>query len=191
MKKTTVFVSSCIAGLSLLMAGCSNKASYDGYEKVPLSASWSYNYGSVEELTKSGDIVAIVKITDSKSEPYGGMQFTIYDAEIKQLICGNDEKKIKIYMTGGVDENEKKIYEIEDDPLMQINDEFLIFATQNKDGTYTILSGSQGRFEIKDDRVYSLNESNVQVKKASVGSNIKVNGKDKDKFISDVKSYAS
>lgn len=191
MKKTTVFAISCIAGVSLFITGCSNKASYEGYEKIPMSASWTYNYGSVEALSKSSDIVAVVKITGSKSEPYGGLLFTNFDAEVKQLISGNDEKNIKIHMTGGIDEAEKVIYEIEDDPLMQTNDEFLIFARKNDDGTYTILSGPQGRFEIKDDRVYSLNESNAQVKKANVGSNIKVNGMDKEEFFSSVKEYTA
>ena len=83
----------------------------------------------------------------------------------------------------------KKIYELDDDPLMQINDEYLIFANKNSDGTYTTLSGSQGRFEIEGNRVYSLNKSNAQVKKANVGSNIKVSGEDKETFIKSIRAY--
>lgn len=156
-----------------------------------MSESWSYNYGSVEELSKSSDIIALVKIIGSESAPLNGMNFTIFDAKVEQLIAGADEEKIKIYMTGGIDDAQKKIYELDDDPLMHINDEFLIFARQNQDGTYTILSGPQGRFEIKDERVYSLNESNAQVKKANIGSNIKVSGENKEEFFKAVKAYKS
>lgn len=191
MKKMTITTISCIACLSILMTGCAKKTSYDDYEKISMSASWSYNYGNVEELFKSSDIIALVKITGLESAPLNGMNFTIFDAKVEQLIAGADEEKIKIYMTGGIDDAQKKIYELDDDPLMQINDEFLIFAHQNQDGTYTILSGPQGRFEIKDNRVYSLNESNDQVKKADVGSNIKVSGENKEEFFKAVKAYKS
>ena len=114
---------------------------------------------------------------------------TTFDAQVKQLICGNDEKEIKITMTDGIDKTEKKIYELDDDPLMQINDEYLIFANKNSDGTYTTLSGSQGRFEIEGNCVYILNKSNAQVKKANVGSNIKVSGEDKETFIKSIRAY--
>ena len=122
--------------MSILMTGCSKKASYDDYEKVSMTASWTYNYGSVEELSKASDIVAVVKITDSECKKISDIPLTTFDAQVKQLICGNDEKEIKITMTGGIDKTEKKIYELDDDPLMQINDEYLIFANKNSDGTY-------------------------------------------------------
>lgn len=175
--------------MSILMTGCSKKASYDDYEKVSMTASWTYNYGSVEELSKASDIVAVVKITDSECKKISDIPLTTFDAQVKQLICGNDEKEIKITMTGGIDKTEKKIYELDDDPLMQINDEYLIFSNKNSDGTYTTLSGSQGRFEIEGNSVYSLNKSNAQVKKANVGSNIKVSGEDKETFIKSIRAY--
>lgn len=189
MKKIAA-VLSCIIGLILLMTGCQSKSPYDDYEKITMNASWSYNYGSVEELSKSGDIAAVVKITGAESELLNGIRFTTYDAQIEELVAGTNEDSIKIVMTGGIDDTEKKIYELADDPLMKLNDEFLIFAKQNQDGTYTILSGPQGRFEIKNNHVYSLNESNAQVKKANVGSNIKVNGENKDEFFKAVRKYA-
>lgn len=193
-KKNTLIISLCVIILSSLLFACSGKkVNANEYEKVPLSASWEYNYESVEEMAHSCDIIAIVKITGSdidNSYSAYNVLLTVYNAEVKQLIYGKSEDKIKIVMTGGIDEAAKKIYEVADDPLMNKDDEFLIFAQQNEDGTYTILSGSQGRFQIVNGKVYSLNISNQQVQAYNSGSNIRIDGEDKDEFISKVKAYA-
>lgn len=178
-------------GLSLLMTGCSKKTSMENYEKVSMSASWAYGYGSIEEMTQSSDIVAIIKVTDSECEPKNGIHFTNYTAQVKQLICGNDEKEIKLHMTGGVDDDEKKIYELNDDPLMQIGDEFLIFARKNQDKTYTILTGTQGRYIIKDDCVYPLNDHTVTVKSIKERAKVTANGENIEDFVELVKSYTA
>lgn len=188
MKKITSTAIASFMGLSLLMTGCSGKTATDKYEKVIMHASWSYGYGSIEEMAKTGDIVAIVKITGTESRPDSGINFTNYTADVKQLIRGNDEKEIKIHMTGGIDEEQKVIYELGDDPLMQIGDEFLIFARKNQDGTYTILSGPQGRYEIKDNRVYPLNSSTVTVKSPKQRSEITIDGETTEEFIEFVQS---
>lgn len=163
---------------------------YNGYEKVSLSASWAYNYGSVQELAKSCDLAAYVTIKDMKPDNrYSsyGITTTIYTAEISESIYGEQKGDIQIIMTGGIRDSEKKIYEVTDDPLMQINDEYFIFAKKNEDGTYTILSGSQGRFEIVDETVYSLNVCNDQVKKSNLDSNIKIDGQSKEEFYTQIK----
>lgn len=192
-KKRVWAIVLCFFILSSLLFGCSNKkANTNEYEKVALSVSWEYNYGSVEEMAQTCDLIAIVRITGSNIDnAYSNYNvlLTVYSAEIKQLIYGKSEENIKIVMTGGVDETTKKIYEIVDDPLMNNNDEFLIFAQQNEDGTYTILSGTQGRFVIENEKVYSLNVSNEQVQTFNLNSNIRVDGEDKDEFISKVKAY--
>lgn len=191
MKKITATAIASIMGLSLLMTGCSKKTSMEDYEKVFMSASWSYGYGSIEEMTKASDIVAIIKVTGAESKPDSGILYTTYTAQVKQLVCGNDEKEIKVYMTGGVDDTEKKIYEFHDDPLMKIGDEFLIFARKNSNGTYTILTGSQGRYSVKDNCVYPLNDRTVTVKSAKEKSKITTNGENIEDFVEFVKSYSA
>ena len=57
----------------------------------------------------------------------------------------------------------------------------------NEDGTYTILSGPQGRFEIIDNMVYSLNVSNEQVAKYNLDSNITISKQSKDDFYAQIK----
>ncbi len=188
MKKITSTVIASFIGLSLLMTGCSSKTDSEQYQKVTMFASWSYGYASIEEMAKTSDIVAIVKITGTESKPDSGIHFTNYIADVKQLIRGNDEKEITIYMTGGIDEEQKVIYELGDDPLMQIGDEFLIFARKNQDGTYTILSGPQGRYEVKDNCVYPLNDSTVLVKSLKQRSEITADGEPIEEFIEFVQS---
>lgn len=56
---------------------------------------------------------------------------------------------------------------------MNKGDEFFIFATANDNGTYTIMSGPQGRFEIKDGQVYSLNAGNEQGSKEEFYKQVK------------------
>jgi len=194
--KKTIKVILCFSLIAVVFAleACSNQkaADYNQYEKIPLSASWSYNYESVRELTNSCDLAAYIKITGMEtSDKYKeyGVDLTIYTAEIQESLFGKKDGTIRIMMTGKIDDKEKKIYEIVDDPLMNLNDEFFVFAESNEDGTYTILSGPQGRFEIIDNMVYSLNVSNEQVAKNNFGSNITVNKQPKDEFYGEIKEY--
>lgn len=60
-----------------------------------------------------------------------------------------------IYMTGGID-SEGYSLQMEEDPLMKSNEEFLLFARENDDGTFTILGGPQGRFIYDNGRLTSL-----------------------------------
>lgn len=189
--KQSVAIIAGITGLSLLMTGCSKKTSMEDFEKVSMSASWAYGYGSIKEMTQSSDIVAIIKVTGAESMLNSGIHFTNYTARVKQLICGNDEKEIKVHMTGGVDDTNKKIYELNDDPLMQIGDEFLIFARKNQDETYTILTGPEGRYVVKNGCVYPLNDETVTVKSAKERSKISADGENIEDFAELIKSYTA
>lgn len=72
---------------------------------------------------------------------------------------------------------------------MKANDEYVIFAKENTDGTYRALSGFQGRYAISDGNVYSLNVSNNQVATANTYSNIAVTGVALDEFIGQIEQY--
>jgi hypothetical protein len=194
--KSKKLLNICLIATLTVTGACSHKKStkHAEYEKVTLNASWNYNYESIKELSEKCDLAAYIKVTGSEiDESYKayGVDLTIFTAEVKEALYGKSDKTIKIVMTGKVDEKEKKIYEIADDPLMNKGDEFFIFATANDNGTYTIMSGPQGRFEIKNGQVYSLNVSNEQVAKNNNSSNITVNKQSKEKFYKEVKEYTS
>lgn len=183
----------CLSLVMLISAACSNQkagyGAYADYERVGMSASWTYNYASVKELAEACDLAAYVSIKDRRLDSSSEIVFTIYTAEIRESLYGEEKDEIKIIMTGGIVEDEKKIYEISDDPLMKAGDEYFIFAKKNESGTYTVLSGSQGRFEIVDGKVCSLNVSIAEVAKVNPYSNIKVDKQSKDEFYSEIREY--
>ncbi len=154
-----------------------------------LHASWGYNYRDVEELTENSDYIAIVNVKDSKSFYYEILPKTLYTVETTQSIYGETDD-VQLVFTGGVFED--KTVELSDDPLMSIGDSFLVFARKNDDGTYTVLSGPQGRFVIEDDCVYSLNAVDKQSRSVNrSSSNIMVDGVPLDDFIESVEGYLS
>lgn len=191
MKRSFVAFISCLAAMPLLLCGCSSsKDPWADYKRVSMHASWSYNYGSVRSLTDNSNIIAMIKITDMKDtgELMPGIMSTTYTAQVRDLIYGNGEKEIDIFMTGGIDHDQKLIREIADDPLMSVNDEFLIFARKNESGTYTILGGPQGRFVVDNELVYSLEEYNA-IGTAGIDTHSEIKGKNIDDFIKEIKSY--
>lgn len=208
MKKNAVVFISLLGLMSALLCGCSERnspntgsvqdpldsnsaqISLDGYEKPIFLASWIYRYSGIEELSSDCDIIAKVKVTSRRNGPKMTSQLmsTIFTAKIEDLIYGSDEKEIDIFMTGGIDHEQKIIQEISDDPLMNIGDEFIIFADKNEDGTYTILGGPQGRFVVDNECVYSLREYNSAY--SAEGINVlSTGGENLNDFIEEIKSY--
>lgn len=193
MKKMLIFIAS-VTAMCALTCGCSrvtDKNPFDGYETVSMHASWCDYYGGIEDLCKAEnlDLIARVKIDNGKQEDKNGLMMTTFAANVEELIYGSDEDIVNIIMTGGVDHDNKTIYEISDDPLMQKDDEFIIFARKNESGTYTVLGGPQGRFIIESDTVYPLRDmiSQPNVAKANVAD--KDGGKSVAEFVEEIRSY--
>lgn len=156
---------------------------------ILMSASWSYNYSDLEDLTQNSDLIALVSVDDSTSYiTPDGIPMTNYSVLITTSIYGcSEDEVIDIVMTGGPKDG--AIYEIADDPLMNMQDNFIIFARENNDGTYTILSGPQGRMSVDNGLVSSLNVSNPQVRLYNSGSNISFSSVPLDDFIAEILSY--
>ena len=90
-------------------------------------------------------------------------------------------------MTGG--EVEDYIMEVEDDPLIRDGEEFLVFCKQNKDGTFRVVSGPQGRMVYEDGKLSSLNTENSNARKTNVYMNIHINNVDAETLIDEIKEY--
>ncbi len=149
----------------------------------------AYGYSGVKELTENSDYIAVINVKESESFYYEILPKTLYTVETTQSIYGETDD-VQLVFTGGVFED--KTVELSDDPLMSIGDSFLVFARKNDDGTYTVLSGPQGRFVIEDDCVYSLNAVDKQLRSANrSSSNIMVDGVPLDDFIESVEGYLS
>ena len=128
-----------------------------------LSASWSYGYGSITELAKESDLVALVQIEDKAQEwSLDQIPLTDYKATIiKPIVNAKEGENILLTITGV--NNINKHVEIEDDPLFEKGEEFLIFAHKNDRGTYTILGGPQGRFKYINGELYSMKHVSERV----------------------------
>jgi hypothetical protein len=162
-----------------------NKLHDSQLDYVYMHASWTYRYADVADLTNNSDCIARVKVKDNgTSSVNSGIPETIFTVEVTKAIS-NCEKGdlLNIYMTGGKKDNH--IFEMSDDPLMKKEDQYIIFAKSNADGTFTVLGGSQGRMQYKDGKVSSLNMVNEQVKKNS-GALIKMDDITEDTLIGEI-----
>lgn len=160
------------AGVKLM-----SKSNRDSEKKVDLpvtyiTVDWAIGYADIDDVTDNSDIIAVVKITGVNKEKNDVSQMTYYNATIKQSILNSkNETNIVIPFTGVNNNTEHDV--VLEDPLPDIGDEYLIFAKQNEKGTYTILSGCQGRYEYKNGIVNSLNYTH-----STVGHVIDVHNKD-------------
>ena len=180
--------------VSLIILGVVVSTIGTNKENVPknkeyLSASWVYNYSDLEEMTKDSDMIALVR-EDKLLETYeeGGLPFSEYQMQVIEPILGvNQNEEITILMTGG--EVEDYIMEVEDDPLIRDGEEFLAFCKQNKDGTFRVVSGPQGRMVYEDGKLSSLNTENSNARKTNVYMNIHINNVDAETLIDEIKEY--
>ena len=180
--------------VSLIILGVVVSTIGTNKENIPknkeyLSASWVYNYSDLEEMTKDSDMIALVR-EDKLLETYeeGGLPFSEYQMQVIEPILGvNQNEEITILMTGG--EVEDYIMEVEDDPLIRDGEEFLVFCKQNKDGTFRVVSGPQGRMVYEDGKLSSLNTENSNARKTNVYMNIHINNVDAETLIDEIKEY--
>ena len=84
--------------------------------------------------------------------------FTEFQVEVVKALKGADEGDAFRVLQTGIS-TDTMIFEIEDDPLLVIGDEYLIFGEYNNLGTVTILGGPQGRYIYEDDMISSLTSS--------------------------------
>lgn len=154
-----------------------------------LSASWSYHYADIEEISQASDLIALVRVTETEDTVVEyGIPYTTFSVEVLTPVYNAEEGgSFTIYMTGG--ETEDKIMEIADDPLLREGDEVLVFCRQNPDGTYQILSGPQGRLVYSDGKLNSINVVNERAAAANTASNIKVQNADADALIEEIRGY--
>ena len=185
---TTISAVSIICFVAVVVVGLiSHKNNIPG--KYLMSASWSYNFSDVKEMTESSDLIARISVMDDGVTVIKeDIPMTYYTAVVTTPIYGcNIDDTITIAMTGGLNEN--FLYEVADDPLMEKSDDFLVFCRKNTTGTYAVLSGAQGRMTVENGLVSSLNVSNDQVRTYNVGSNIDVREVPLEEFILEVSSY--
>ncbi len=154
MKKLSVTIFSIIAVVAIVgFLIVSNK---EQKQTMYLEASWAEYFEDIDSLCENSDIIAIVKPTSvNKQGSSLGFPTIDFNADVVDLIYGNEElKQVVITQTGGYTDD--TIYEIADDPLLEIGQKYLIFGRFNDMGTVTILGGPQGRFLYDDGKLNNL-----------------------------------
>ena len=123
-----------------------------GLRRQVMHASWAKGYASVEELMADTDFAGLIEVTGvvrvensgaHLSEGSMAMPATVFSARVLDAAAGG-QTELEIYMTG--ERTDEEVFELADDPLMASGEKWFIFARQNDNGTYTILTGPCGRF---------------------------------------------
>lgn len=141
--------------------------------RIEMSASWASAYPDIRSLTNASDFIGLVSIEDvvavdvissgfEEESENGTLYLTTYSARVISAVYP-DLDLIKIVLTGRNDG--ESIIEIADDPLMKEGETCFIFARLNDRGSYTILSGPNGRFSYNEtnDTITSLPNSPIEL----------------------------
>lgn len=132
-----------------------------------LAASWAYNYGTIEELAASSDLVVLGAPTSVVREdnlPALGYPQTIFDVRLDRVIKGDATGVIRVLQDGGLIEDDRVVVELEGFPLMAANDEALLFLRPiQRDGEtlWVIVGGPQGLFHVTNDQVRAWSDESA------------------------------
>jgi hypothetical protein len=159
MKARVVMIITMVAFLAIL---CSASVSMQNLT-VEVDVSWAKGYAGIENLSAEADLIAvgtvknIVGVTgDVVGEDRWGsiiLYFTDFAFSVERVLKGPQViREVIIHQTGAVGE-----YEIRDDPLLERGDKYVLFLHEYETGKYYILGGPQGRFQIIENKVFSMN----------------------------------
>ncbi len=157
---------------------------------ILVTVSWAESYSNIEDLSTEADLIAVgtVKgVVGVNSEVVGEdrwgpiiLYFTDFAFYVEQVLQGpQDVGEVIIHQTGAADE-----YEIRDDPLLERGDRYVLFLHEYETGKYFILGGPQGRFQIIEDKVFSMN--NILPVIISLHPGLDVKGVEKANFLESV-----
>jgi hypothetical protein len=156
-----------------------------------MSASWPKRYSSISELANDDRVDLIISGTVVDSQEYqkyakngpGWYMKTNYTISINSIHYGKfDEKVIQVHQTGG--HREDVLIMFIEDPLMAIDDEYVLFLHKYTSDEYYVVGGPQGRFVINDELIYSLGEFTKNDEVSSLTHNLDTGGVKIDKFVS-------
>jgi hypothetical protein len=160
-----------------------------------ISVSWADGAPDMQGLFTTSNAVVVGKIgkvVDETNELLGESRFGknyMYYTDFEFIIEANLKAEVKnnsiiIHQIG-----KAGTQELEDDPLFQSGDSYVLFLREYKPGNYTILGGPQGRFKIVNDKIYSLNYlysgNNIQLPAAT-----QINGVSETEFLQSLATYS-
>ncbi len=186
MKMRLVMIIAMVAFLAIL---CSVSVSMQNLT-FEVDVSWAKGYAGIEDLSAEADLIAvgtvknIVGVTgDVIGEDRWGpiiLYFTDYAFSVERVLKGpQDIREVVIHQTGAAGKEE-----IRDDPLLERGDGYVLFLHEYDTGKYYILGGPQGRFQIIENKVFSMN--NIFPVNISLHPGLDVKGVEKANFLESV-----
>lgn len=186
MKVRVVMIITMVSFLAVLWSASVNMQNLT----TEVYVSWAKGYEGIEDLSGEADLIAvgtakeIVEVTD---EVVGAARwgpiifyFTDFAFSVEQVLKGpQDIREVIIHQTGAAGEEE-----IRDDPLLECGDKYVLFLHEYETGKYYILGGPQGRFQIIENEVFSMN--NILPGIISLHPGLDIKGVEKAKFLESV-----
>lgn len=158
-------------------------------------------YDTVNELIAESDLIAFVRVEEKvrfykkSAMPTTEMIFTV----TKPLFNGEVGQEINVHLMGGEDVREKidlVEYVVHGSSIPKVGEEYLVFLKQfvennDEQNNFFILGETQGRFLLKDDTLFSVNNSNRIYTKSDVISFAGINALEVEQEITDKVSNGS
>lgn len=116
-----------------------------------MSGSVEKIYSTVNELESDSEIVAKIKVTDSKTFKYERVPFTLNKAKVNELYKGSDLTEINILETGGTIDGKKFSFEGSD--VLTKDNEAIVYLKKYigpvvAEDAYIITGEYAGRFKL-------------------------------------------
>lgn len=110
---------------------------------------------TVEELTDRADSILIGRVTDIACYHEGeGNIYTQVTLSVEQTIKGEVKETVNVRVPGG-ELNGQTLW-VEDAPSFQMGERVVVFL-EEREGTFTVVGGFQGKFTIDDNNMVSGN----------------------------------
>lgn len=125
---------------------------------VSMDASWAEYYHSMSDLKAHSDIAVQGTITKASLDPAASsanapftdfqltVQSTFFDPHHKVAAAAATPAVLTIHQTGGTVNG--TTYQIEDDPLFQVGQKYVLFLREYSPGHYMVVGGPTGRFAV-------------------------------------------
>lgn len=130
---------------------------------VRISASWAMSYDSVGSIAEAADVIVVGTVTGIDSVTDDRRQagavdaplvFTDFRIRVDETLKGSTAGTLLVHQTGGISGD--AIVEIEDDPLLQAGEQYVLFLLNGPGGTFMVAGGPDGRLVVDDGRTSSL-----------------------------------
>ena len=187
------FLSGCFFCILLFASSCSSggaqsptKAQVHTRPKiVSMNASWAQYYSDLPSIKKDAYLAVRGKITSvaSTSSPAQAPISSYFNLTIEEIFWNPHNEalksgsKIVIHQEGGLVNG--VLYQADDDPLLQVGEETILFLHQYAPGQFFVQGGPSGRFKVSNGAVTpissdgmplpggtGLNSFRTQIKKA-------------------------